>query len=145
VVTRLAGIVDGTVAPGLYRWRSRAHPAAIRRELAGAHIGCHVLDGARVFDTASLVDRCAVVLQFPGRFTTDWDGFAAALADLSWLTCPIHVLIWEHYGMLARHDAGAWNRARDLLVGSTTSSGTDGPALYVLLRGPGPPGDVPVL
>jgi hypothetical protein len=145
VVTRLAGIMDGSRPPGLYRWRSRAHPAAIRRHLAGADIACYVLDGARVYDAASLIEGCATLLRFPGRFNADWDGMAEALADLSWLSGDVHVLIWEHYGMLSRHDSAAWDNARRLLGARATTSGETGPSLYVLLRGPGPTADLPVL
>lgn len=145
MVTRLAGIVDGSRPPGLYRWPSRAHPAAIRRELAAAGISCYVLDGARVLDAASLVEGCAAVLRFPGRFNTDWEGLAYGLGDLSWLPGRAQVLLWEHYGALARHDSQAWEAARDVFATQTAFSGKEGAPLYVLLRGPGPVADVPVL
>ncbi|HEY0486189.1 MAG TPA: barstar family protein [Mycobacteriales bacterium] len=145
VVNRLAVIVDGSRPPGLYRWRSRAHPAAIGRELTEAGIAHHVLDGARVYDAATLFDVCATALRFPDRFTGDWEGLADCLADLSWLHGRAQVLLWEHYGVLARRDPLTWQIAREVFGAGATVSGKDGPPLYVLLRGPGPAEGIPVL
>jgi hypothetical protein len=144
-VRYLTVIVDGSRPPGLYRWRSRAHPAAVSRDLAPADIQCHVLDGARVWDEVTLFVACAAVLRFPDRFSDDWAGLADCLADRSWLPGRVHVVIWEHYGTLARNDLRAWETARDIFGVQATMSGKDGPPLYVLLRGPGPSVDLPVL
>jgi hypothetical protein len=145
VVKRLAVIVDGSRPPGMYRWRSRAHPAAIGRELAEAEIDHHVLDGSRVHDAASLFDAYAATLRFPDRFSGDWQGLADCLGDLSWLSGRTQVVLWEHYGSLARHDPAAWQTAREVVLGQAALSGKDGPPLYVLLRGPGPGEGIPVL
>lgn len=145
MVKYLTVIVDGSRPPGLYRWRSRAHPAAVSRDLAPVGVYCHVLDGARVFDRGSLFAVCAAVLRFPERFSDDWAGLSGCLADRSWLPGRAHVVIWEHFGILARHDAAAWESARDIFGFQAARSGKDGPPLYVLLRGPGPAGDLPVL
>jgi hypothetical protein len=145
VVKHLAVIVDGSRPPGLYHWRSRAHPASLRRDLAPAGVLCHFLDGARVTDAGGLFDACAVALRFPGRFCRDWGGMTDCLGDLSWLPGRVQVLVWEHYGTLARYDPAAWDTAREVFSVRATASGKDGPPLYVLLRGPGPLDDVPVL
>jgi hypothetical protein len=145
VVKRLAVIVDGSRPPGMYRWRSRAHPAAIGRELAEADVASHVLDGTRVGDAESLFALCAATLHFPDRFTEDWAGLADCLRDLSWLHGRTQVLLWEHYGTFARRDPGAWAAARDVFGAGAAVSGKDGPPLYVLLRGPGPAEGIPLL
>lgn len=145
MVKRLAVIVDGSRPPGMYRWRSRAHPASIGRELAPAGIWCHVVDGARVVDAESLFEACAVALRFPDRFCGGWDGMVDCLSDLSWLPGRVQVLIWEHYGTLARYDPSAWDTAREVISVQATASGKNGPPLYVLLRGAGPVRDLPLL
>ena len=147
MVKHLAVIVDGSRPPGLYRWRSRAHPASVSRELAPAGVWCHFLDGSRVTDADSLFDACAATLRFPDRFCGGWDGMADCLGDLSWLPGRVQVLVWEHYATLARYDRRAWDTARDVFSVQATASGKDGPPLYVLLRGPRPgtADEVPVL
>jgi Barstar (barnase inhibitor) len=145
VAEHLTVIIEAVRPPGLYRWRSRAHPAAIRRELAAADATCHVLDGARIVGAASLFDVTAAVLRFPDWFCGGWADLAECLADLSWLGGRLHVVIWEHYGTLAHHDERAWETARDVFALQATASGKDGAPLYVLLRGTGPVAEVPVL
>jgi hypothetical protein len=145
VVKHLTVVVDGTRPPGLYRWRSRAHPAAVARELAAAEATCHILDGVRVADAETLFDATAALLRFPDRFGGDWAGLADCLADLSWLPGRLHVLIWEHYGTLARRNAPVWETAREVFGLGATASGKDGAPLYVLVRGDGPATDLPVL
>jgi hypothetical protein len=145
VLNQLAVVVDGSRPPGLYRWLSRAHPAAVGRHLGSHGVETFVLDGVRVCDAEELFVACAAALRFPDWFAEDWESLAECLADLSWLPGRARVLIWDHYGTLARHDAPAWETARDLFAFHATASAEDGTPLYVLLRGAGPARDVPVL
>ena len=136
---RLAAVLEGTRPPGIYRWLSRAHPSAVRRELAAAGWGAHPLDGRGVAGRLDLLDRCAAELAFPAWFGRNWDAFCDCLGDLSWLAGRGHVLLWEQYGVLARADAKAWRQAYQVLgegIAARRESGL--PPLYVLLRGPGP-------
>lgn len=137
---RLAPVVDGFREPGLYRWRSRAHPAAINRELTTDGWYFHLLDGGRAIDRSAFFDEFARLLRFPGWFGRNWDAFADCLSDLSWLPAGGHVVLWERYGALARNDPSAWDTAREILAEKTT--GPDqrigSQSLYVLLRGDGP-------
>jgi hypothetical protein len=45
-LTRLTAVVNGEREPGVYRWLSRAHSSALRRDQAAAGWDVHVLDGA---------------------------------------------------------------------------------------------------
>jgi len=145
-VRRLDEVVAGRRPPGVYRWLSRAHPAAVRRELAAEGWQCHVLDGTRIADAPSLFDASARALSLPGWFRPGWDDLALCLADLSWLPGPGHVLVWDRYGVLARHDAQAWSTAHGVLRGAVAArQGCGAPPLYVLLRGSGPTDLLPVL
>jgi hypothetical protein len=136
---RLAAVLGGVRPPGIYRWLSRAHPSAVRRELAAAGWAVHLLDGRALGGRLDLLDRCAEELAFPGWFGRNWDAFFDCLRDLSWLAGEGHVLLWEQYGGLARADPKAWRQAYQLFgeaIGARTSAGV--PPLYVLLRGAGP-------
>lgn len=143
---RLAAVVSGARTPGLYRWLSRAHPAAVRRELAHAGWDLHRLDGTRIRGTAGLFDSCADSLQFPAYFGNNWDALADCLADLSWLPERGRVVLWDRYGMLAASDAGAWKTAREVFHQAALERTAVGlPPLYVLVRGDGPADDLPIL
>jgi len=148
VTARLTALVSGAVPPGLYRWRSRAHPGAVRRELAAVGWGGYAMTGP-VTDAGRFFDGCAAALAFPrwvghswlgrGGGVMSWEALADGLADLSWLPGYGHVLLWERYGMLADRDLKAWRRAYETLGGAPAARVRYAAApLYVLLRGSGP-------
>jgi len=138
VTARLALLVEGVYRPGLYRWRSRAHPAAVGRELARAGWGGHLLVGP-VTDAGRFLDACAGALAFPTWCGGSWEVLADCLADLSWLPGAGHVVLWERYGTLAAGDLKAWRRAYEMLEAALARRARSRVApLYVLLRGTGP-------
>jgi hypothetical protein len=137
-----AGAFTGAPArpPGVYRWRSRAHQAAVRRELAAVGWGLHVLAGHRVTGAPELFERCAAELAFPGWFRHTFEALADGLGDLSWLAGSGHVLLWEQYGVLARADPKAWRQAYEVMAEAIAARDAAGAVpLYVLVRG-GPAG-----
>jgi hypothetical protein len=136
---RLTAILEGVRPPGVYRWLSRAHPRALRRELAAAGWRVHLLNGLAVVDAAALLDELARALGFPAWFGRNWDALVDCLADLSWLPGAGHVLLWDRYGALARSDPKAWRLAYQLMVDAIALRRETGAVpLVVLLRGPGP-------
>jgi Barstar (barnase inhibitor) len=138
VTSRLGALVSGAVAPGLYRWRSRAHPGAVRRELARAGWRGYPLVGP-VTDTRGFFAGCARALAFPGWVGHSWAALADGLADLSWLPADGHVLLWERYGALPAGDGAAWERAYRTLEDAVAARVREGASpLFVLLRGAGP-------
>jgi hypothetical protein len=141
---RLSGVVTGARPAAVYRWRSRAHPASVGRELAALGWGWYVLDGRTITGPASLFDQCADALAFPAWFGRTFEALADCLADLSWLPGRGHVLLWESAGVLARHDPRAWRQAYQVFSEAATGRPGAAPPLYLLLRG-ADPADVPVL
>jgi hypothetical protein len=140
---RLAAIVEGARPPGVYRWRSRAHTQAVRRDLTKAGWAVYPLDGARIADPAELLEECATQLAFPIWFGNNWDALVDCLADLSWLPAAGYVLIWDRYGRLdtAGGTAGgkAWRQAYEVFQAAIASRVRTGAVpLYLLLRGAGP-------
>jgi len=138
-MNRLAAVTEGFRPPGVYRWLSRAHPESIRRELVAAVWGMYPLDGRAITNATQFLDRCAQALAFPAWFGRNWDALADCLTDLSWLTGLGHVVLWDQYGTLARHDPKAWalaHRVFGLSIEERVRLGS--PPLYLLLRGAGP-------
>jgi Barstar (barnase inhibitor) len=134
---RLGALVAGEYPPGVYRWRSRAHPGAIGRELVAAGWVGYDLPG--VSDSAQLLEECARILTFPAWFGHTWEGLGDCLADLSWLSGKGHVVLWERYGALAGGDGKAWQRAYETLERAVAARVRyAAPPLFVLLRGTGP-------
>lgn len=138
-MNRLAAVTEGVRPPGVYRWLSRAHPESSRRELVAAGWAMYPLDGRAIAGTAQVFDRCAQALAFPAWFGHNWDALADCLTDLSWLTGVGHVVLWNQYGTLARHDPKAWAMAHRVFSLSIEERVRLGMApLFLLLRGAGP-------
>jgi len=136
---RLAALLDGTRPPGVYRWTSTAHPAAMRRELSGAGWGCHLMEGRTVTDRERFFDACATSLAVPAWFGRNFETLFVCLTDLSWLPGQGHVLLWRQYGVFAEHDPQSWTKARDVFADAVAERvKRHSPPLYVLLRGHGP-------
>ena len=143
---RLNAMLDGATPPGVYRWTSRAHPAAMRRELAYQDWGCHLLDGRAATDRERFFDLCDRTLALPGWFGRNFDALADCLNDLSWLPGRGHVVLWQHYGVYAGHDAAGWVLAREVFQSAAaTRVGAGLPPLFLLLRGHGPADGIPLL
>jgi hypothetical protein len=137
MAARLSALVAGQYPAGVYRWRSRAHPGALGRELTGLGWNGYALDG--VGDPAGLFDEWAATLLFPAWFGHTWEGLADCLADLSWLPGSGHIVLWERYGALAGGDGKAWRQAYEALERAVALRlRYAAPPLYVLLRGGGP-------
>ncbi len=133
---RLGPVVTGARPPGLYRWLSRAHPAAVRRELASAGWDLHCLDGTRIRDAAGLFDACADSLQFPAYFGNNWDALQDCLGDLSWLAPRPRVILWDRAGMLASTDPEAWSVAQDVFATAAKErANAELTPVYTLVRG----------
>jgi hypothetical protein len=145
LVERLSSVVRGVRDPGVYRWRSSAHPAALRRDLAAVGWALHPVDGGTFTSADRVFDAFAHRLEFPGWFGHSWDTLGNCLVDLSWLPARGHVVLWDRYGTLAQADAKAWYEAHRVCATAIAARRRYGvPPLYVLLRGSGPQ-DAPLL
>jgi hypothetical protein len=137
---RLSELVTGVHPPGVYGWRSRAHPGPVRRDLAAAGWALYLVDGRTVTGPGSLFDRCAALLAFPVRCGRTFGALADCLGDLSWLPGRGHVVLWEAWQVLARRDPKTWQRAYQVFAGAAAGRPAAAPPLYLLLRGAAPPG-----
>mgnify|MGYP001352663957 CR=1 FL=1 len=95
----LRQLFDGTVPPGVYRWRPENPAAAVSDALHWAAesewhavaLRLRGVDGKEAF-----LARCAVDLQLPSWFGHNWDALADCLRDLSWWGEPTGYLLLAH-------------------------------------------------
>jgi hypothetical protein len=103
----LAGILDGTVPPGVYRTPSVGPEALLQAQVAGWQAG--VIDLAGVTGRETFLDACAVGLELPEGIEGDWDALTDRLTDLSWWGEARGYLIlasgWESFARADVEDA----------------------------------------
>jgi RNAse (barnase) inhibitor barstar len=136
-VSGLAAVLAGREPVGLYAWESGLTEAEVRHAVEHAGWSFAVVDGWTHQDKAALLTAMAATLAFPGWFGHNLDALADCLADVATPT----VLLWDGWGPLAREDPATFGSVLEILAERTTTD----PAFAVLLRGDGPPVDVPTL
>lgn len=104
----LAGILDGTVPPGVYRMPSVGPEILLQAQVAGWQSG--VLDLSAVYDRQTFLDACAEGLELPEGIDGDWDALTDRLTDLSWWGEARGYLLlvsgWEIFARTAPETAG---------------------------------------
>ncbi|WP_431784918.1 barstar family protein [Streptomyces chumphonensis] len=106
----LTGVLDGSLPPGLYRWRPAAGDPGPSLGPEEAGWDSRAVDLGGVGDGDGFVTRCSEGLGFPERFGRDWDGLADALTDLGWTDPPergrlLLVRGWDAFAHSAPADA----------------------------------------
>lgn len=137
----LAALLARHSSPDLYQWHSAAHVGDVRHAVEHAGWRFVPLDTWAVEDSATFLKAVAGALDLDG--VANFDVLSDRLADVD---APGHdgvVLLWDGWSPLARHDERAFHVALSVLGGRAHAD--RGCAFAVLLRGEGPPIDVPEL
>jgi hypothetical protein len=138
----LAALLAGHNPPDLYQWHSAAQVADVQHAVEHAGWQFIHLDGWTVEESESLLKAAGVALGV-GDELASFDQLSDALGDVD---APHHdgvVLLWDGWSPLARHDEQAFRVALSVFGGRTQAE--RGCPFAVLLRGDGPPLDVPEL
>ena len=113
----LAELIHDPARSGVYRVTSKLpeQPALIR------------IDGRRHADKASLLAALGKALHFPDYYGENWDALEECLADMSWWTGPVVVLIEQADAL--EHDT------REMLIDVwlDAAMAADGERVYLLL------------
>lgn len=84
-------------------------------------------------DKQDALDRFAHALHFPEWFGGNWDAFADALGDLSWLPAPGYLLLIEHAAGWRKRDGEDFDTALDILNEAATAWAERNVAFWALL------------
>ncbi|HOG48344.1 MAG TPA: barstar family protein [Anaerolineae bacterium] len=135
---RLAALLMGTVAPGVYRCRSRASVAAIAQRAAICGWRFVYLDGRRIAAKVDFLAACAAACGFPASFGRNWDALEDSLRDLSWLPAEHgYLVLYDSAGQFATAAPHEFAVALSILQGAVDYwQGTPTP-MAALLRGLG--------
>lgn len=134
-MSKTQAILSGARPPGIYRFRSRARPAALQRALEQAGWRLFHLDGREIHDKASFLQAGAAAMAFPAYFRTNWDAFEECLNDLSWTPAQGYVILFDHAGQFERNAPHDWAIALDIFEDAIMAWRMGGTPMYLLVRG----------
>jgi hypothetical protein len=139
----LAALLAGHNPPDLYLWHNASHIPDIEHAVEHAGWKFVYLDAWTVEDKTSFLKAAAAAFEFPDDFGENFDALSDSLNDVVAGDHEGVVVLWEGWGPFARADEQAFSVALSCLGGRVNSD--RGGKFAVLLRGEGPPIDVPEL
>jgi len=139
----LAALLAGHNPPDLYQWHSAAHVPDV--EHAVEHAGWRFvhLDGWTIDDEETFLKAAVHAFEFPEERGAGFDALSGCLGDVDAPGKQGVVLLWDGWSPLARSDERAFGQALDVF--GRRAKADDGCRFAVLLRGEGPPLEVPEL
>lgn len=142
-MSALAAVLAGWTSPGVYRWEEHVDVADVRHtvEVAGWELG--YVDGAAVESQDELLAAVAGALAFPDHFGGNLDALADCLRDVPTAERVGLVLLWDGWSRFARADPRRFGVLLQVLAGRVEDQRLR--PFVVLLRGEGPPVDIPLL
>ena len=139
----LAALLAGHNPPDLYQWHSAAHVRDVEHAVDHAGWAFFHLDAWTVEDTDSFLKAAVQALGLDDDRGVSFDALADGLAEVDPRDRSGVVLLWDGWSPLARHEEQAFHVALSVFGGRANAD--RGCRFAVLLRGEGPPIDVPEL
>ena len=137
MTNRLDALFSGDMQPGIYQLDMSLRPGTICERAAAHGFACFYLNGARVFDKASLLTETAAAMAFPGYFGHNWDALEECVNDMSWADAEGYVLVYDHVAVLSGNHADVVNTFLNILRAAVDSWSQQSRPFYVLLRNTG--------
>ena len=139
----LAALLAGKNRPDLYQWHSAAHVPDVEHAVEHAGWQFVYLDGWAIEDTESYLKAAVHAFGFEDDRAASFDTLSDCLADVDTQEHAGIVFLWDGWSPLCRHDEQAFRVALSVLGGRANAE--RGCPFAVLLRGDGPPIDLPEL
>jgi hypothetical protein len=139
----LAALLAGYNPPDVYQWHSAAHVPDVQHAVEHAGWEFVYLDGWTIEDKESFLKAAAHAFDADDDRAASFDALSDCLADVDSHDHAGVVLLWDGWSPLARHDEQAFGVALSVL--GARAHADRGCPFAALLRGEGPPIDVPEL
>lgn len=136
-MSKLQAVLQQQMAPGVYRFPSRASLGTLQEEAAAAGWQLFHLDGAAIRDKASFLAAAKQAFAMPHYVGNNWDAYEEAVNDLAWAPAAGYVVVYDDAANLDEHDPRALTTALDILATAAGSWQAEGKPFYTLLRGAG--------
>jgi hypothetical protein len=139
----LAALLAGHTPPDTYQWHNAAHVPDVEHAVEKAGWSFVHLDGWTIEDKESFLKAAAASLGLSDDAAANFDALSDALGDVDSRDSNGIVLLWDGWSPFARHEEQAFHVALSVLGGRVNAD--RGCKFAVILRGEGPPIDVPEL
>ena len=139
-MSKLQTVLQQQIAPGVYRFPSRATPATLEAEAAEVGWRLFHLDGSTIHDKAGFLAAAKRAFDMPAYAGKNWDALEEAINDLSWVPAAGYAVVYDDAGNLDDHDPAAFATAVDILNTAAQNWQQEGKPFYALLRGAGKTG-----
>jgi hypothetical protein len=127
-------IVQGEIAPGVYRIAADIRPEPLAAALQAHGWRVFGIDGKMVRDKASFLRVAGQALAFPAYAGHNWDAFEELVNDLSWAPGRGYAILYDDVYRFATAQPTAWQTARDILQSAVAEWRGQQVPLVVLLR-----------
>lgn len=138
----LAALLAGHNPPDLYQWHSAAHVEDVAHAVEHAGWSFTYVDGWTIEDKDTFLKAVTAAFDFEDPCES-FDALSDALAGVEVGDRNGLVLLWDGWSPLCRHDEQAFKVALSILGGRAHAD--RGSAFAAVLRGEGPPVDLPEL
>lgn len=136
-MSKLQSVLQQQVAPGVYRFPSRATVATLEGEAAEQGWQLVYLDGSQIRDKASFLAAARSAFGMPDYVGNNWDAFEEAVNDLAWAPAAGYAVVYDNADDLYDRDPAAFGTAMDILSAAAENWSSEGKPFYVLVRGAG--------
>lgn len=136
-MSKLQTVLQQQIAPGVYRFPSRASLATLQAEAEEAGWQLFYLDGATFHDKAGFLAAAKDAFAMPNYVGNNWDAFEEAINDLSWAPAAGYAVVLDDAAGLDDGDPAAFATAVDILNTTAQNWQQEGKPFYALVRGAG--------
>lgn len=136
-MSKLQAVLQQQLAPGVYRFPSRASLETLTAEAEAAGWQLFYLDGATIHDKASFLAAAKPAFAMPGYVGSNWDAFEEAVNDLAWAPAAGYAVVYDDAGNLDDGDPAAFGTLVDILDTAAENWGKEGKPFYALMRSAG--------
>lgn len=134
-MSKLQRALSRAVPPGIYCLNSNASTESMKKEAARAGWGFFVLDGSKIYDKKTFLEKIARAMRFPDYFGRNWDALNDCVTDMTWTRAEGFVLVFQEPRRFLETSPKDWDVALEILKSATESWQERGTPFYVLLRG----------
>lgn len=136
-MSKLQVVLQQQIAPGVYRFPSRATVETLQSEAEEAGWRLFHLDGAAIHNKTGFLAAAKRAFAMPAYVGHNWDAFEEAINDLSWAPAAGYAVIYDDAANLDDHDPAAFGTAVDIMNTAAENWGKEGKPFYTLVRNAG--------